>query len=142
MKLKKKTILFVCTHNSARSQLAEAILLNKASDLYQVFSGGTEPSVVNPYILEILAEMQIDTSNITPKHIINFIDKEIDLVVTVCDSAKEACPFFPNAKQYLHKSFDDPSSFVGTEEDIREGVKRVTKEISDWIDEEFIHKIS
>lgn len=142
MNSKKKTILFVCTHNSARSQLAEAILRNKASDLYQVSSAGTQPTKVNPIVLEILAEMKINTSNLDSKHINAFLDKEIDLVVTVCDSAKETCPFIPNAKRYLHKSFDDPKNFVGTEERIREEMKRVMNEISKWIDEEFGPKTS
>ncbi len=140
MKLEKKTVLFVCTHNSARSQLAESILRNKSSDIYQVFSAGTKPTAVNPIILDILTEMGIDTSNLESKHINAFLGMEIDLVVTVCDSAKETCPFFPNAKKYLHKNFDDPNTFVGTEENIRKEVKRVTNEITDWIEEEFIPK--
>jgi arsenate reductase len=134
---KKKSILFVCTHNSSRSQLAEAILRHKYSDSYQVSSAGTEPTVVNPYILHILAENGIETSKLNSKNINTFLDKHFDLVVTVCDSAKESCPIFPNARNLIHKSFDDPNSFDGTDENIRKEVERVMREISDWIEEEF-----
>jgi arsenate reductase len=137
MVLQKKSILFVCTHNSSRSQLAEAILRHRYSDSYQVSSAGMEPTVVNPFIIHILAENGIDTSKLKSKNIDSFSDKQFDLVVTVCDSAKETCPIFPNAKNILHKSFDDPNSFKGTDENIRKEVERVMKEISDWIEEEF-----
>ena len=140
MNLRKKTILFVCTHNSARSQLAEAILRQKFGENYQVYSAGTEPTTINPYILQTLAEMGIDTSELTSKHVNTFLGKEIDLVVTVCDSAQKTCPFFPNAKQYLHKSFDDPNSFTGTAESILKDINRVKNEITAWIEEEFAPK--
>ena len=140
MVVEKKVVLFVCTHNSARSQLAEAILRQKYHDYYQVFSAGTQPTGINPYILPILIDMGIDTSKLESKHVNTFLGREIDFVVTVCDSAQETCPFFPNAKQYLHKSFDDPNSFTGTAENILKEVYRVKKEITDWIEEEFAPK--
>jgi arsenate reductase len=138
--VQKKVVLFVCTHNSARSQLAEAILRQKYHKFYQVFSAGTQPTDINPYILQILIDMGIDTSKLESKHVNMFLGKEIDFVVTVCNSAQETCPFFPNAKQYLHKNFDDPNSFTGTAENIFKEVNRVKKEIADWIEEEFAPK--
>ncbi len=133
----RRTVLFVCTHNSARSQLAEAILRKKYGDYYRVFSAGTTPTTLNIYVKSILAEMGNDWSKDKSKSINEFLDQEIDRVVTVCDSAKEICPFFPGAKQYIHKSFEDPSTFTGTNEKILTSVRRVRDEISDWIEQEF-----
>lgn len=133
----RRTVLFVCTHNSARSQLAEAILRKKYGDYYRVFSAGTTPTTLNIYVKSILAEMGNDWSKYKSKSINEFLDQEIDRVVTVCDSAKEICPFFPGAKQHIHKSFEDPSTFTGTNEKILTSVRRIRDEISDWIEQEF-----
>lgn len=133
----RRTVLFVCTHNSARSQLAEAILRKKYGDYYRVFSAGTTPTTLNIYIKSILAEMGNDWSKYKSKSVNEFLDQKIDLVVTVCDSAKEKCPFFPGAKQYLHKNFEDPSTFTGTNEEILKSVRWIRDEISDWIEQEF-----
>ncbi len=81
--------------------------------------------------------MGIDTSNLKTKDIIEFLGRKVDLVVTVCDSAKEACPFFPDATQYEHKTFQDPNRFTGTEEENFFAVRNLRDEISEWIDEEF-----
>jgi arsenate reductase len=133
----KKVILFVCTHNSARSQLAEAILRQKFEKYFQTFSAGTEPTTINPFVSQILTEMGIDTSNLKSKNVNEYIGLEIDLVVTVCDSAKESCPFFPGAKRYIHKSFKDPSNLMGTDDEVLEAVRQLRDEISDWIVKEF-----
>ncbi|MHA2346314.1 MAG: arsenate reductase ArsC, partial [Candidatus Hodarchaeales archaeon] len=132
----KKTVLFVCTHNSARSILAESLLRKKYGESFQIFSAGTNPTTINPYVAKILAKMGINTSNLKSKHVNEFLGRTIDFVITVCDSAKEECPFFPGAKQYLHKSFDDPSTFTGSDEAILREVQRVRDEISKWIEEE------
>lgn len=132
----KSRVLFVCTHNSARSQLAEAILRQKYGKYYSVFSAGTEPTTLNNFIKSILAEMGNDWSKYKSKNVNEFIDQKIDLVVTVCDSAKETCPFFPGAKEYKHKSFEDPSKFTGTKEEILKEVRRVRDEIAEWIEQE------
>ncbi|MHA2239818.1 MAG: arsenate reductase ArsC [Candidatus Hodarchaeales archaeon] len=134
----KKTVLFVCTHNSARSILAESLLRKKHGESFQIFSAGTNPTTINPYVVKILAKMEIDISNLKSKHVNEFLGRTIDFVITVCDSAKEDCPFFPGAKQYLHKSFDDPSTFTGSDEVILKEVQRVRDEISKWIEEEFV----
>lgn len=133
----KRTILFVCTHNSARSQLAEAILRHKFNEFYLSFSAGTNPTSVNPYVKQVLMDMEIEISKHESKNVNKFIGQSIDLVVTVCDSAKETCPFFPGAKNYLHKSFKDPNEYTGTDEEILEFVRQLKDEISSWIEEEF-----
>ncbi len=130
-------VLFICTHNSARSQMAEALLRFKFGERYQVFSAGTEPTNINPYIKEVMNEIGIDISSHESKHINLYLGEEIDLVVTLCDTAKENCPFFPGAKQYDHKNFPDPSQFTGTEEEILNKIRGIREEIRKWIDQEF-----
>ncbi|MHA2053452.1 MAG: arsenate reductase ArsC, partial [Candidatus Hodarchaeales archaeon] len=85
----KKTVLFVCTHNSARSILAESLLRKKYGESFQIFSAGTNPTTINPYVAKILAKMGINTSNLKSKHVNEFLGRTIDFVITVCDSAKE-----------------------------------------------------
>ncbi|PWI48978.1 low molecular weight phosphatase family protein [Candidatus Heimdallarchaeota archaeon B3_Heim] len=136
----KKVVLFVCTHNSARSQLSEAILEQKFGDHFQTFSAGTKPTTINPYVKQVLTEMGINTSNLKAKHVNEFLGQEIDIIVTVCDSAKESCPYFLGAKRYEHKSFKDPSNFTGTNDERLKAVKRLRDEISEWIEEVFTPK--
>jgi len=126
-------ILFICTHNSARSIIAEAILRNISKGNYIVNSAGTLPSSVNPYAKRVLKELGIATNNLSSKNIDGFLMKKIDLIVTVCDLAKETCPFFPGARLTLHKSFQDPSTLSGTDEEILNGFRQVRDEIRDWI---------
>jgi arsenate reductase len=133
----KRRILFICTHNSARSQMAEGFVKTLYPDNYEVFSGGTEPSQVNPYVIKVMAELGIDISGQYAKNVNEFLDRKIDYVVTVCDQAQATCPFFPGGKTYLHKSFQDPSVFQGTEEEILEQVRKVRDEIKDWIEKTF-----
>ncbi|MHA1996065.1 MAG: arsenate reductase ArsC [Candidatus Hodarchaeales archaeon] len=137
MPSQRKVILFVCTHNSARSQLAEAILRQKFGKYYQPFSAGTEPTAINPFVDHVLTEMGINTTNLKSKNVNEFLGHVIDLVVTVCDSAKQTCPFFPGAKQYKHKYFKDPSDYIGSDNEVFEAVRHLRDEISDWIEEEF-----
>ena len=129
----KKKVLFICTHNSARSQIAEALLRKFFPDTFEAFSAGTEPSGVNPFTIKILEEEGIDTSSLKSKHVKTFIDKDIDLVITVCDHAKEVCPTFPYAKKQFHRSFPDPSSFEGTYEEKLEYFRTVKEQIKEWI---------
>ena len=132
----KTKILFLCTHNSARSQMAEAILNAFHGDNYQAKSAGVTPTTVNPYVVKSLAEIGIDISQNRSKSITEFRGQTFDYVVTVCDSAKETCPFFPG-KQVIHHSFEDPSQFEGPEEQILEKVRKVRNEIKDWINKTF-----
>jgi len=133
----RKKVLFLCTHNSARSQMAEGILRSIHGDEYEAFSAGTEPSRVNPYAVRAMAEIGIDISEHVSKHIEKFDGHNFDTVVTVCDNAKEVCPTFPGANKYLHKGFTDPSKFRGKDEEILAGFRKVRDEIKGWIEEEF-----
>ena len=90
----KKKVLFICTHNSARSQMAEGILRTLYGDRYEAYSAGTQPTKVNPYAIKVMSEIGIDISNHRSKSAEEFRGKEFDYVVTVCDNVKEACPFF------------------------------------------------
>ncbi|MCH7519051.1 MAG: arsenate reductase ArsC [Candidatus Dadabacteria bacterium] len=133
----KGKVLFLCTHNSARSQMAEGILRNLYGDKFEVFSAGTEPSRVNPYAIRAMQEIGIDISENTSKSIEGFQGMNIDYVVTVCDRVKESCPTFPGAKHNVHKGFIDPSKFRGKDEEILLGFRQIRDEIRSWIQKEF-----
>lgn len=132
----KKKVLFICTHNSARSQMAEGFLNALYGDRYEAYSAGIEPDRVNPYAVKVMTEIGIDISKQRSKSIEEFRGKNFDYVVTVCDQAKEACPFFPGGKIF-HKGFENPSEFKGTEDEILAKVRRVRDEIKDWIEKTF-----
>ena len=117
----KKKILFICTHNSARSQMAEGYMNAKYGDRYEVFSGGTEPGQVHPMAIAVMKEVGIDISGHRSKLIDEFFGSGIETVVTVCDSAQKACPFFPGATEEIHQGFPDPAAFTGSDEEIRAG---------------------
>ncbi len=133
----KKKILFICTHNSARSQMAEGYMKAKYGDRYEVFSGGTEPGRVHPMAIKVMKEIGIDISGNRSKLIDDLFGKGIETVVTVCDSAQKACPFFPGAQDVIHQSFPDPSAFKGSDEEVRAGFRQVRDEIIQWIDRTF-----
>lgn len=130
--MKKQKLLFVCTHNSARSQMAEGIANHYLKD-YQAFSGGTEQTYVKELAITVMTEIGIDISQHTSKLAEIFYEEEIDVVVTVCDDAKEACPYFPFAKKQLHKSFADPSDVEGTYDDRLTAFRTARDEIKTWI---------
>jgi arsenate reductase len=122
-------VLFVCTHNSARSQLAEGLLRARGGPAYDVASAGTEATVVRPEAIGVMAELGIDISAHVSETIDRYLGQPWDWVVTVCDRARETCPFVPGAKQSLHWSFDDPSEATGTEEERLAVFRRVRDEI-------------
>ena len=132
----RKKVLFLCTHNSARSQLAEALLNAFHGELFEGYSAGVTPTKVNPYVIKAMAEIGIDISGNRSKSIEEFRGTNFNYVVTVCDTAREVCPFFPGEK-VIHKAFDDPNQFMGSEEEIMKGVRRVREEIKDWIKKTF-----
>ena len=134
--LMKQKVLFLCTHNSARSQIAEGFLNALAGDRYEGYSAGTEPSHVNPAAIRVMAEAGVDISLHRSKSVKEFQGTTFDYVVTVCDHAKETCPFFPG-KTILHKSFRDPAAFKGTEESILQEFRQVRDKIADWIENTF-----
>jgi protein-tyrosine-phosphatase/DNA-binding transcriptional ArsR family regulator len=106
-------VLFLCTHNSARSQMAEALLRQAAGAQVQVHSAGTQPSVLHPLAVETLAAQGMDLGGQHSKHVDVFAGQSFDLVITVCDRAREACPAFPGAREQLHWSFPDPTGARG-----------------------------
>ena len=128
-------ILVVCTGNSCRSQIAEGLIKNRFPD-FEVFSAGTHPeSNVNPYAVRVMQEKGIDISSHYPKLVDDFLDTEFDYALTVCDSAKELCPVFSNAKNRIHKSFVDPKrDHYDSEEHALKIYTQTVQEISDWIE--------
>ncbi len=125
----KARVLFLCTHNSARSQMAEGLLRHLAGDRFEVASAGTEARGVNPLAVRAMAEHGVDISGQRSKTLERFLDDGWDYVVTVCDSANEACPVFPRAATRVHWSFDDPSRARGSDEERVVVFRRVRDEI-------------
>jgi protein-tyrosine-phosphatase len=107
-------ILFLCTHNSARSQLAEGIMRSVAGAAVEVYSAGSEPDEVHPLAIEAAAVLGIDISGQESKHMDQFVGQTFDYVITVCDRVRESCPVFPNDPQKIHWSFADPTAVAGT----------------------------
>jgi arsenate reductase len=134
---RKKRVLFICTHNSARSQMAEGFLNALYPDRYEASSAGTEPSNINPLAVQVMKEVGIDISSHLSKGVKEFLGMDIDYVITVCDLARQTCPFFPGGKEIIHKGFEDPAAFSGSEEEKMALFRRVRNEIRDWISETF-----
>ena len=105
---KKRKIIFICTGNACRSQIAEGLLRNLASDKFSVFSAGSHPSQVHPMSVAVMEEVGIDISHHTSDPISDYVDHGIDVVITVCDNAKQACPVFPGNVEHIHWSIEDP----------------------------------
>jgi arsenate reductase len=128
-------IIVICTGNTCRSQIAEGLLKSKYPEA-EIYSAGTHPEIqVNPYAVQAMAEVGYDISKQYPKLVTDFIHEEFDYVLTVCDSAQETCPVFPNAKNRVHNSFVDPSrSSYESDKHALEVYKNTVKEISNWID--------
>jgi len=133
----KQRVLFLCTHNSCRSQMAEALANHFLSDCCQAFSAGTEATRVNPLAARVLAELGIDTSPLRSKTMDEFAGQSFDHVVTLCGDAHEKCPLFFGGVQRLHHGFDDPSRLIGSEEEVLPEFRRVRDEIKTWIIEYF-----
>jgi arsenate reductase (thioredoxin) len=131
----KQRVLFICTHNSARSQMAEGLLRHLAGDRYEVESAGTEATHVRPLAIEAMRELGIDISGHRSKTIESLGNRQFDVAVTVCDSANEACPIFPGSTRRIHWSFGDPSAATGSDEDRLAVFRRVRDEIRAKIEE-------
>jgi arsenate reductase len=131
-------VLFLCTHNSSRSQMAEGLLRVRGGTRYKVFSAGTHPRSVHPLAIKVMAELGIDISEQAghrAKGIEEFeSEPPMDLVVTVCDEAAEECPYFPRARQQEHWGFPDPSAVTGSEEERLDVFRRVRDAIASRID--------
>jgi len=113
----KRRVLFLCTHNSARSQMAEGLLRHLAGDRFEAYSAGTEATQVRPLAIRAMAELGIDISGQQSKTLERYLREPFDAVITVCDQANEACPVFFGARERLHWSIPDPARAAGTEEE-------------------------
>ena len=127
-------VLFVCTHNSARSIMAEALLRQKGGDRFEAHSAGTEVAEVRPLTRRVLSEAGLPNEDLRSKSLDEFADQRFDYVVTVCDSARQACPTFPGEGQRLHWSYEDPSAASGSEAERLDAFRRVFAAIGARID--------
>ncbi len=137
----KKKVLILCTGNSARSQMAEGLLKYITENKYEINSAGTKPSIVRPEAIKVLAEIGIDISNNRSKSVDDFADQEIDYVLTVCDNAKENCPYFPAKTKLIHHSFEDPAEIQGDEETRLNAFHKIRNEIKEYFENDFVKLI-
>lgn len=128
-----RKVLFLCTGNSCRSQMAEGWLRQYAAGRAEVFSAGIKPAGLNPMAVAVMRERGIDISGHRSKHVDDLANEDFLFVITVCDSAREACPVFPGALYQLHWSFEDPAGASGTEDEKLEVFRRVRDEIAEHV---------
>ncbi len=133
----EKRVLFVCTHNAVRSQMAEALLNEIYGDRYAAFSAGSDPTQIDPLVVSAMKETGMDVRHYRSKGLDMFKDDTFDYVVTVCDQAREACPYFPGGKFNMHKGFSDPSGLDGSSDDKMKEYRKTRDEIKTWIEKEF-----
>ena len=143
----KKKVLFLCTHNSARSQMAEGFLRSMYGDRYEAYSAGVIATSVDPHAVLVMEEMGIDIFGQHSKTSSEFGNTIFDLAVTVCDRARQICPIcstrlelpssLPKAREVIHRSFEDPAAALGTEEEQLIAFRRVRDEIKDWLAQVF-----
>jgi arsenate reductase len=129
----KKRVLILCTGNSARSQMAEGLLRHDGGAAFEVYSAGTRPTSVRPEAIAVMREVGIDISSHRSKSADEFVGKDLDLVITVCDNARETCPFFPARVERLHWSFEDPAAVSGDEETRIGAFRKVRDQIREKI---------
>lgn len=125
----KKRILFLCTHNSCRSQMAEGLINHYLGDRFQAFSAGTEATRVNPLAIKTLSESGIDISHHYSKTLDEFAGESFDYVITLCGDANEKCPLFFGGVKRMHIGFSDPSKFIGTDEEVMAEFRKSRDEI-------------
>jgi arsenate reductase (thioredoxin) len=131
-------VLFLCTGNSARSQMAEGYLRHVAGDRFEAMSAGIEPKTLNPLAVAAMEEIGIDIFRQRSQDVVPLLGQHVPYVVTVCDNAKERCPIFPGTWKFLHWSFEDPADATGTDEEKLQVFRRVRDEIITRIDEQFV----
>ena len=137
--MNKPKVLFICTHNSARSQMAEAFLNYKAGNRLEAFSAGLEPGIINPFTIQVMEEIGIDMSKHYSKGIDLFLGKvHFGYAITVCDRAEQNCPIFPGMGVRLHWSFEDPAALEGTESEklvkFRQVRDQIVAKIEEWVE--------
>ena len=135
MNERRYTVLFLCTGNSARSQIAEGLLRHFHGDSFQVYSAGIEPSFVRPQAIRIMNEIGIDISTHRSKSIDEFLTQKFDYVITVCDNANERCPIFPEAPNRIHWSIEDPAAIAGDEQNQLSAFREARKELQGRLEE-------
>ena len=135
-----KKILVLCTGNSCRSQMAHGFLESLTE--FQIFSAGTKPEPVNKYAAEVMKELDINISSNTSNHIDEYLEHNIDLVVTVCDNAKEICPVFPKQTKFIHHSFNDPASAKGKDEEVLKIYREVRDQLENYIKSDLLKSLS
>jgi arsenate reductase len=128
-------VLFVCTGNSARSVMAEALVRARGGDAFEVHSAGTDPRGVNPLTLRVLDEAAIDASWARSKPVTEYLGQRFDYVVTVCDEARQVCPVFPGVHESLHWGYEDPANAAGTEEERLAVFRRVFVQLGERINQ-------
>jgi len=133
----KIRVLFICTANAARSQMAEGLLRSKYGEHFEVFSAGTRQSRVSPRAIGVMNEIGIDISHHRSKNLDEISGMTFDLAVTLCDNAHQVCPVVSCAKETIHQGFPDPHLTPGSEEDILNGYRNVRDMIAAWIDTTF-----
>jgi arsenate reductase len=136
----KSRVLFLCTHNSARSQMAEGLLRDLAGDRFEAFSAGTEATHVRPLAIRAMDEIGVDISGQESENLDRYIREPFDYVITVCDDANEACTFFPGARERLHWSLEDPSKAEGSEEERLAVFRSVRDRIKDQVQAELLNE--
>ena len=138
--LHKTKVIFLCTGNSARSQMAEAFLRKYAGDHFEVYSAGFDPKGINPYTTKVMNELGIDISSQRSKALTEYLGKiHFGIIITVCSKAEKNCPTMPGISTRLHWAFEDPASFQGTEEQkivkFRETRDKISDKIKEWLKE-------
>ena len=137
---KRQKVLFVCTGNSCRSQIAEGLLRHLAPEKFDVYSAGSHPSKVHPNAITVMKELSIDISDHTSDSISQYLDKHIDIVITVCDEANKVCPVFPGNAERIHWSIDDPFQGWGSDpshlDSFRKTIKDIKINIVKFLDQE------
>ena len=133
----KPRVLFLCTGNSCRSQMAEGLFKQLHGEDYEVYSAGTSPTAVNSWAVRAMREIDVDISGQTSKSIDDLPVKSFDVVITVCDNARRSCPVFPGAKKKLHWSIPDPAGASGTQRQIEDTFRRVREMLQEKIKSEF-----
>jgi len=129
----KKKVLFLCTGNSARSQMAEGLLRHLRNNEFEVFSAGVDPKGVHPRAVEAMREIGIDISQQKSKHVDDLSVKEFDYIITLCDHAAQNCPVFPGKGERRHHGFSDPAVLQGTNQDVLEAFRKVRDEIKEFV---------
>jgi len=130
----KIKVLFLCTGNSCRSQIAEGWARHLKDDIIEAYSAGVWPVDVHPIAIKAMAEVGVDISDQTSKHVDEFLGTDFDFIVTLCDNAKQRCPVFPGKAKLVHKAFEDPVAVIGSEEQIVQAFRKSRDEIKAFIE--------